>query len=181
MYFLSSLDFHFTHCLFPLHPVSIDLPELLPLSAFKSVSSRNLDFLQSWWAQLRCELCLIKTCHLEVKEHLTSAHSTSAPRNLPGLHSKGWVCCLWPEQAASGPSASVGCQRAHSHQRAHSQCRISMPKQSQCLSLLYSAHIQVCVRAQERELPCLLFMDTPQFCRTAWHTPWSSHCGDDWG
>lgn len=162
----------------PLHMRSLCI--FPPSTAFKPVSSRNLDSLQSWLDQLRCELCLIKTCHLEVNKrafNLCSFHLSSSKHPRTPL----WraYLLLWPEWATSGSLVSVTCQRTHAH------CRIIVAKQS--LLPVYALIMQtskLCVKHQECALSCPLFLrellpltDTQLSCRIGRHislppSPW---------
>lgn len=122
MYFLSSLSSdEFLQVTRPSHPSTCSsLCTLPPLTAFKSVSSRNLDSLQSWLDELRCELCLIKTCHLEVNERAFNlcsfCLSSSKPPRTPC-----WRACLLlvaragHQQSFSIPELPKGTLRLQGH------------------------------------------------------------------
>lgn len=90
VYFLPSLNFHGFVQVLALPPPHTGLLSLVSLQV---CCSRSLGSPQKWLDQLRCELCLIRTCHLEVSErafNLCSFHlSSSEPPRAPF-----WRACL---------------------------------------------------------------------------------------
>lgn len=130
---------------------------------------------ESWWAQLRCELCLIKTCHLEVSErafNLCSFHlSVHSLRASQGSTLKG-------EPAACGQSGPpvvlqhLWAARGHTH---------TLPLQNQRGTIvptpvhpLLGKQPGVCktpgVWASLHSCPQ---RDTLLSYRMGWHIPWS--------